>query len=823
MPEAFAPAVGHRFAGRFELQALLRGSGPARVFTASDGGARPLVLVLFDPSACTPGAWSGLLRVVHAASEARLVGIEPLRNIPTTPPDPPFCLADPPVGWSFDRLRQGGPPAWQKQAAPPWERALRLGERAAAILGAAHTALGVPHRALTAQRLVVTEADELLILDFGVGELEPSAGRPDDCGYRAPEQASSRGDVRSDVFSLASVLFELIAGERPSPRMPARLRSLVPGVPQAVDELFAEALAVEPWQRYADMGELREALRDVLGLGPAPAASSSAPVVQVMPPPAEAATASEVDLSRSDLPVLPGSPSTPAPVTAGPSLGRSSLGSPVAAPTPELRTSGPSIVSAPPGGVAASTPARSMVSAAPGGATTMELPSRSSVSTAPGGATTMELPSRSIVSTAPGGATTMELPSRSSVSTPPAPESTMELPARSIESTPPGPESTMELPSPARSIVSAPPGGESTTELPSPARTIASASPEAIAREQAASGLARSSVSPTPRRGPVLPSLESSGSPSPARPSAFPTPRGPLLPPLELSGSSGPARSNATTPRRGSLLPPVEPLAVTPMPTRPAASVDPSASTSASNRTEIDWTRPRPGTPQPESPRPLRYSKLVQPDADETLVPEAASDRDDPPAARTETLPESFVQAARTEVWPQSFAQEAAPAAKTEVWPQSFAQAAAPAAKTELVLPSFAQAAKTESVPQPMARLRSTGDAPAARTEIFVASRPERTEILQGDVALPAARSERTELLSAGPSVVEPPQLGRAVADPSAAVPRPAQPRSTPNAARQPAPRAASPANSSGPPIKLLLITVNAVLLVVIVLVLALR
>jgi hypothetical protein len=106
VPEAFAPAVGHRFAGRFELQALLRGSGPARVFMAADGAARPLVLVLFDPSACTPSAWAGFLRVVHAAAEA---GLGALRNVPTTPPDPPFCLAEPPVGWSFDRLRQGGP------------------------------------------------------------------------------------------------------------------------------------------------------------------------------------------------------------------------------------------------------------------------------------------------------------------------------------------------------------------------------------------------------------------------------------------------------------------------------------------------------------------------------------------------------------------------------------------------------------------------------------------------------------------------------------------------------------------------------------------
>ena len=104
-----------------------------------------------------------------------------------------------------------------------------------------------------------------------------------------------------------------------------------------------------------------------------------------------------------------------------------------------------------------------------------------------------------------------------------------------------------------------------------------------------------------------------------------------------------------------------------------------------------------------------------------------------------------------------------------------------------------------------------------------MASRPERTEILQGDGVIPAARSDRTELLPPGPSAVEPPHLERAVAAPSAVVPRAGQPRSVPNAAPRPAARAPEPAKASGPPIKLLLITVNAVLLVVVVLVLALR
>ncbi|PCC68929.1 hypothetical protein [Nannocystis exedens] len=839
MPEAFAPAAGQRFAGRFELSALLRGSGPARVFTTSDGSARPLVLVLFDPAACTPTAWSELMRVVTAATERALPGVVPLRNVPPAPPDPPFCLADPPVGWSFDRLRKGGPPSWQKQGAPAWERALRLGERAAAILEAAHAALGVPHRALVPQRLVVTEADELLILDFGVGELEPVAGRADDCGYRAPEQANSRGDVRSDVFSLASVLFELIAGERPSPKLPPRLRSLVPGVPRAVDDLFAEALAVEPWQRYAGMGELREAMREALGLGPAPAVSLSASVVRSTPPAAEAPpNHAEIDLSRSDLPVLPGSASAPAPASATPpssgSIGSSPPGR-VATPTVELP--------APPG------PARSIVSAPPGGVTTLPLweppaspsPAGSSAST-PGrvASPTLELPpapspAGSSVSAGRAASPTLELPpapspAGASVSSsgrmasptlelPPAPS-----PAGASGSTPGRMASpTLELPpapSPAGASVSAGRVASPTLELP-PAPSPAGASgstPGAVAQ----------------------PSAEPS-SPSPARSKMSGPLRGPLLPPLELP----PTRSNASTPPRGPILPPVEPLPVRAMPSSPSTSV-----ASAANKTEIDWTRPRPGTSS-ASARPLQYSKLLQPDPDEVDV---LGPRSNPPAAKTEVVPQPLVQAAftpaKTEVVPQPLVQAAFTPARTEVVPQPLVQASVTSARTEHFPRSPAgPAEETIELPsQSMARLRFGDEsthtpaahadraehpdedesAPAhrpARTEIFVSNsvsgRAERTEILVGDDAT-AARSERTEMLSPGPAFAEPPHLERGVEAQNAAV-RSAQPTSAPAAARQPAPRAPEPAKASGPPIKLLLITVNVVLLVVIVLVLALR
>jgi serine/threonine protein kinase len=259
---SFAPRPGEKFAGRHELKALLRGSGATWAFAARDHHAgRDISLLLFDPARSLAPAWAEFAQVVALARAARIPGLGLPQDVGVTPPTPLCCIAEPQVGDGFDRLRE-------REGPLPWRRALGLGERVARVLEAAHAATLVGHRALTAGRCIAVGPDEVLVLDYGVAELEPEEGRPDDAGYRAPEQESARGDHRSDIYALAAILYELICGKRPSLRTPPCLRALVPGVPQAVDELFVNALARDAARRFHNIGAMRARMRELLGLAP---------------------------------------------------------------------------------------------------------------------------------------------------------------------------------------------------------------------------------------------------------------------------------------------------------------------------------------------------------------------------------------------------------------------------------------------------------------------------------------------------------------------------------------------------------------------------
>ena len=93
--------------------------------------------------------------------------------------------------------------------------------------------------------------------------------------YMSPEQATGdRGiDARSDVYSLASVLYEMLAGEPPvtgasaqsmiaklMTETPTHLRVLRDTVPPSIDEAVAKALAKTPADRFASAGEFSRAL-----------------------------------------------------------------------------------------------------------------------------------------------------------------------------------------------------------------------------------------------------------------------------------------------------------------------------------------------------------------------------------------------------------------------------------------------------------------------------------------------------------------------------------------------------------------------------------
>ncbi|HEX5031095.1 MAG TPA: protein kinase [Candidatus Eisenbacteria bacterium] len=171
-------------------------------------------------------------------------------------------------------------------------------------LSAAHVA-GVVHRDLKPANVRLLNETWAKIVDFGLAKRLP---RPSDSDprsltesdkivgtvpYMAPEQIRGQCDVRTDVYALGAVLYQMATGQRPFPQEdmprliyaiayepPPPVRSLNPGVSPPLERLILRALEKEPDLRYATAQEIAVALkeiRDLIRSGGSPHAAPARP------------------------------------------------------------------------------------------------------------------------------------------------------------------------------------------------------------------------------------------------------------------------------------------------------------------------------------------------------------------------------------------------------------------------------------------------------------------------------------------------------------------------------------------------------------------
>jgi serine/threonine protein kinase/Tfp pilus assembly protein PilF len=164
----------------------------------------------------------------------------------------------------------------------PVSDTLRIAQEVGTALDYAHRG-GFVHRDVKPENILFNDGQAVLA-DFGVAraytaspsELVTEAGMAlGTPAYMSPEQASGDRDVgvQSDVYSLACVVYEMLAGEPPFSAANARavlmkqvldtprpIRTLRPEVPASVERSLNRALAKEPANRYSHASEFTAAL-----------------------------------------------------------------------------------------------------------------------------------------------------------------------------------------------------------------------------------------------------------------------------------------------------------------------------------------------------------------------------------------------------------------------------------------------------------------------------------------------------------------------------------------------------------------------------------
>ncbi len=184
----------------------------------------------------------------------------------------------------------------------PAERALRLAAQVADALAVAHAA-SIVHRDLKPSNIMVPGPDRVKVVDFGLAKtagpvrsdqetIEAVTGPGMIVGtapYMSPEQASGCVvDARSDLFSLGTILYEMLAGRKPfrGESVVSTIAAILKDTPAPiarvnpdVARVVARCLRKDPAERFQSAAELKAAIEACL----VPRTEEDRPSIAVLP------------------------------------------------------------------------------------------------------------------------------------------------------------------------------------------------------------------------------------------------------------------------------------------------------------------------------------------------------------------------------------------------------------------------------------------------------------------------------------------------------------------------------------------------------------
>jgi TonB family protein len=186
----------------------------------------------------------------------------------------------------------------------PPELALFIASKLAAALDYAHRRkdfnghdLSLVHRDVSPQNVLISYEGDIKLCDFGIAKAASKSSQTQagalkgKLQYMSPEQASGKAlDRRSDLFSLGSVLYEMLIGEKlfagdSDLTILDQVRNVKasapssknPDVPKRADAIVLKALAKNPEDRYQNASDLQRDLESVLyTFSPAPGSADVA-------------------------------------------------------------------------------------------------------------------------------------------------------------------------------------------------------------------------------------------------------------------------------------------------------------------------------------------------------------------------------------------------------------------------------------------------------------------------------------------------------------------------------------------------------------------